>query len=384
MQEFFKRYLQEDELTYVDVCRRVARAVATDPLTENEYFECLIHKEFIPSSMILLTAGEKNPCFASDIAISWNEREITTQALAHGLGVSLHIPDSESFDGLYAFLMSFKDTLQRDFRPGATMVSCFDTHPDVETFIQLKNTHRDLTHVNFSVLISDKKNLEKVVLASHACGDPGVVFASRMQPFIAPCGQNQLHLWQSVFYAHLNLASFVSKGQFVVADFLSTLTTLKKFLSDCSHHHTYFSEKNEIITKENCSIGVGVMGLQELVNSLNTSFDSPSARQLMSFIARSLGEQGVISPTGATSRLLGVTPNIEQKHSLAHGWKSQLDIAALFQKHIGGAISKTILLPYEATIQEVLSVMEYAYEKELKGITVFRINSLEEEAIKTE
>ena len=53
-------------------------------------------------------------------------------------------------------------------------------------------------------------------------------------------------------------------------------------------------------------------------------------------------------------------------------WKDRVDIQASLQKHIDTAISSTINLPYESTQEEIEQLYLYAWEKGLKGITIFR------------
>jgi adenosylcobalamin-dependent ribonucleoside-diphosphate reductase len=48
---------------------------------------------------------------------------------------------------------------------------------------------------------------------------------------------------------------------------------------------------------------------------------------------------------------------------------------AAFQRHTNNAISKTVNLPFKATIDDVEKVIKSAYDMNLKGITVFRSNS---------
>jgi len=53
-------------------------------------------------------------------------------------------------------------------------------------------------------------------------------------------------------------------------------------------------------------------------------------------------------------------------------WKDRIDIQAIMQRHVDTAISSTINLPKEITLEEIYDLYLYAWEKGLKGITIFR------------
>jgi ribonucleotide reductase alpha subunit len=119
-----------------------------------------------------------------------------------------------------------------------------------------------------------------------------------------------------------------------------------------------------------------------------------------------------IAPNGSISNLLGVTGGAEPEYAISYRrktdnldaeydvycdearyymkkfnadvlpdifvcssdiyWKDRIDIQAAMQKHIDTAISSTVNLPRETTIEEVEKLYLYAWEKKLKGITIFR------------
>ena len=52
--------------------------------------------------------------------------------------------------------------------------------------------------------------------------------------------------------------------------------------------------------------------------------------------------------------------------------KRRIDMQSVWQRHIDASISSTVNLPNEATVDDVKDLYMYAWEKHLKGITVYR------------
>lgn len=53
-------------------------------------------------------------------------------------------------------------------------------------------------------------------------------------------------------------------------------------------------------------------------------------------------------------------------------YRKRIDVQAELQKYVDSAISSTINLPEETTIEEIMDLYIYAWEKGLKGVTVYR------------
>jgi len=53
-------------------------------------------------------------------------------------------------------------------------------------------------------------------------------------------------------------------------------------------------------------------------------------------------------------------------------WKDRVDMQSLMQDHVDTAISSTVNLPQNTTTEEIEQLYLYAWQKKLKGITVFR------------
>jgi len=65
-------------------------------------------------------------------------------------------------------------------------------------------------------------------------------------------------------------------------------------------------------------------------------------------------------------------------------WKEHIDMQAICQQYIDGAISKTINLPRDISKEELKDVFIYAWQKGLKGCTVYREGSIDGEILRKE
>lgn len=72
-----------------------------------------------------------------------------------------------------------------------------------------------------------------------------------------------------------------------------------------------------------------------------------------------------------------IPPDMKEIFVTAHDVpvEDQIDLQAIFQKHVDNAVSKTINLSPEVTWKEVRNAFEYAFQKGCKGITVYREGS---------
>jgi len=80
---------------------------------------------------------------------------------------------------------------------------------------------------------------------------------------------------------------------------------------------------------------------------------------------------------GSLKGLHGIPKEVKEVFITAHdiNYKNRIDIQASLQSYCSTAISSTINLPKETTIEEVSEIYKYAYEKGLKGITIYRDGS---------
>lgn len=84
-----------------------------------------------------------------------------------------------------------------------------------------------------------------------------------------------------------------------------------------------------------------------------------------------------IARTGSAREATGVPEDVRRAFvtapELAPAW--HLRIQATFQRHVDGAVSKTVNLPAEATVDDVGSIYTEAWRLGVKGVTVYRYGS---------
>ncbi|KZS70371.1 ribonucleoside-diphosphate reductase [Mycobacterium kansasii] len=239
-------------------------------------------------------------------------------------------------------------------RRGACMAVLDASHPDICDFITAKaESPSHLTHFNLSVGVDDAflRGVERggahrlvnprtgktvarmsaaelfdaICQAAHACGDPGLVFLdtiNRANPVPArgrieatnPCGEVPLLPYESCNLGSINLARMITNGH-LDWDRLGAVTEVAvRFLDDVIDVSRYpFPELAEA-ARASRKIGLGIMGLAELLATLGIPYDSDEgvrlAGQVMRRIqrhahlaSRRLGEDRGTFPAFADSRL---------------------------------------------------------------------------------
>jgi ribonucleoside-diphosphate reductase alpha chain len=213
-------------------------------------------------------------------------------------------------------------------RRGACMAVLDASHPDIYEFVTAKaDSPRELTQFNLSVGVTDAfmraverngthrlvnprtgktvKRVSAVELftaiceAAHACGDPGLVFLdtiNRANPVPSrgrieatnPCGEVPLLPYESCNLGSINLARMITNGHIDWDRLAEVAGIAVRFLDDVIDVSRYpFPELGEA-TRATRKIGLGIMGLAEMLASLGTPYDSDEGVRLAGQVMRSI------------------------------------------------------------------------------------------------
>ncbi|BBI32918.1 adenosylcobalamin-dependent ribonucleoside-diphosphate reductase [Cohnella abietis] len=266
-------------------------------------------------------------------------------------GVNGSSSGAVSWGGLFSYTTGLIE--QGGSRRGALMLMINDWHPDVEDFITVKQTMGQVTNANLSVCVSnafmkavkedadwelvfpdssdseydalwdgdlDKwkklgKNVihyrtvrahdvwQSIIEGAWKSAEPGVVFMEYynqmsnswyFNPIICtnPCGEQGLPAWGVCNLSAINLSKFYDEETHDVAwDELSRVVHYStRFLDNVIDTTPYHFPENEKNQKNERRIGLGTMGLAELMIRLEIRYGSPESMtfldKLYGFLAR--------------------------------------------------------------------------------------------------
>jgi ribonucleoside-diphosphate reductase alpha chain len=137
-----------------------------------------------------------------------------------------------------------------------------------------------------------------------------------------------------------------------------------------------------------CSSGIEpIFAISFIRNVLNGTrlFETNPLFEVMSkergFYSAKLLEE--IAHTGSVQKIEGVPKEVMRLFAtaldIAPEWHVRMQ--AVFQKYTDNAVSKTVNLPSEATVEDVRKIYELAWKLKCKGVTVFRYGSKPEQVL---
>ncbi len=339
-----RRYLLKDDMgnvieTPTELFRRIAKAIALDPESEEEFLHMLMSLEFLPNTPTLMNAGtdlgQLSACFVIPVEDSLVgifdavKHMAIIQQSGGGTGFSFSrlrpsgdiVKSTKGVaSGPVTFMRVFDTTTdvikQGGKRRGANMGILRADHPDIIEFITSKTGEGILSNFNISVAVDDKfmnavleddeyelinpRNTEVVkkvrardmwnliITMAWRTGDPGVVFIDEINrhnptPQVGemestnPCGEQPLLPYESCNLGSINLAKMVKEGEIDCDKLEKTINIAVKFLDNVIDVNKYPLREIEEITNANRKIGIGVMGFADMLVQLGIPYDSEEA-----------------------------------------------------------------------------------------------------------
>lgn len=382
-----KRYLLENENTWDDLVTRVAgHPKARAESDRTDWARIIGDQWFIPSRMTYM--GTRVPfassCFVLPIDDSLDSimqtlhDAATLQKFGGGTGYNfsrlrpagMEISSTHGeASGPVSFMGLFHNTMEVVKRAGrkhsAQMGVLNVSHPDILEFIDSKRVEGSLWTFNISVGVTDEfmnaverdddwdlvwngrtvKTLrayeiwQKVIHGAWQNGEPGLIFLDTVsrgnlfpEPVDAtnPCGEQPLPPYVSCNLGSINLGRFVENGKVAWDALTKTTRSAVRFL-DASLDAAYWPVKAvEEKTRSYRNLGLGIMGLADMLSLVGVPYNSQEGLQLSSLAmetiqneadaeSRRLGTNGqrenvtltTIAPTGSISFLADASSGCE-------------------------------------------------------------------------
>jgi len=329
-----------------------------DDLRE-DFFRIIYQMDFLPNSPCLMNAGTElgqlSACFVLPVEDSMNGifTAIRNGALVHKTGGGTGYAFSrlrsknasvQSTQGVASGPLSFAavfdaatETIkQGGKRRGANMGVLRIDHPDILEFITAKQDQDKFNNFNFSVAITDsfmeavendqeydliepstkmvtaslkaREVFEKIVDLAWLNGEPGVLFIdaanrANMTPQLGefeatnPCGEQWLLPYESCNLGSVNLANFIVEGEIDYERLEEVVRIATVFLDNVIDCNRFPIPEIEKMTLKTRKIGMGIMGLHDMLIQLEVPYGSEEGRkvasQVMNFIREKAEERSV-------------------------------------------------------------------------------------------
>lgn len=256
-------------------------------------------------------------------------------------GAKVH-NQARSTSGAVSFMETFSQVtaqIGQNGRRGALMISIDCHHPDLLEFIDIKTKPDSVTKANISVKVTDdfmqavKDDREWVMsftrpetgetitqvaravdIFNKLCqnnwnwAEPGILFWDRIENWnllsnndefhyagTNPCAEEPLPAGGSCLLGSMNLAAFVKDGMFDFEDFWESVNIAVEALNDILEEglplHPLEEQRKSV--SEWRQIGLGIMGLADMLVKLEIPYDSDIARDLCGNIAHTMANQAL-------------------------------------------------------------------------------------------
>lgn len=317
---------------------RVAKALAKSYKEQDEFYNVIHNRLFLPNTPALINAGRHDfslsACFVLPVEDSMSGifDAVKQAALVHKMGggtgfdFSRLRPEGSTVkttsgiaSGPCSFIRVFDTATevlkQGGTRRGANIGILRVDHPDIMKFISIKEKEGVLANFNLSVAVTDefmealaadgeyalrfggkeygKQKARKVwniiVEGAWRNGEPGVVFIDTMNadnptPHVGrieatnPCGEQPLLPYEACCLGSVNLSEMVEDNGVINWEKLaSTVKTGVRMLDNIIDIQAYPLPEVEAAHKANRKIGLGIMGWADMLIRMSIPYSSDEA-----------------------------------------------------------------------------------------------------------
>ncbi len=293
-------------------------------------------------------------------------------------GVNGRSSGSVSWGELYSFVTGLIE--QGGSRRGALMLILNVWHPDVLEFINSKRNMGRITNANISVGLTDdfmaavktdadwelifpdttypdyddtwdgnlatwqaagkpvivhktvkaREIWNTIIESAWASAEPGVFFVERYNklsnswyfaPILCtnPCGEQGLPAWGVCNLGALNLAKFVKEGQVAWDKLGQGVRYAVRFLDNVIDATPYFFEKNKQQQLSERRVGLGTMGLAEMLIRLKIRYGSPESVEFLDQLYEFIATEAYLASTDYAAEK-GAFPMFEAEQFLQSGF----------------------------------------------------------------
>jgi len=297
---------------------------------------------------------------------------------AYVKGVNGRSSGSVSWGGLYSFVTGLIE--QGGSRRGALMLILNVWHPDVLEFVNSKREAGRITNANISVGITDdfmkavkedgmwdlcfpdtgdpdydtlwngdleewrRKGKEvityrkvkareiwkSIIESAWASAEPGIFFIDRYNAFsnshyyakincTNPCGEQGLPQWGVCNLGAVNLSRFVEDGKVAWENLGKVIRYAVRFLDDVIDNTPYFFEANRKQQQSERRLGLGTMGLAEMLIRLKIRYGSDECLTFLDELYRFIAMEAYLASTDNAAEK-GAFPEFQADKYLKSGF----------------------------------------------------------------
>lgn len=256
-------------------------------------------------------------------------------------GAKVH-NQAEQTTGAVSFMQGYSQTTEeigQAGRRGALMISLDCHHPDLLDFIDAKTSPDAVTKANISVRVTDdfmeavindkdwimsftrpetnetitktaraREIFEKLCKNNWDWGEPGILFWDTISNYnllefddtfeyagVNPCAEEPLPAGGSCLLSSINLSAFVKDKEFDFDNFGETVANgviyLNEVLEEGLSLHPLEEQRQSVADWR--QIGLGIMGLADMLIKMELPYDSEQARQLCEEIGLVMADQAL-------------------------------------------------------------------------------------------